>query len=58
MLRCLAIDDEPLALAQITWYIKMVPFLELVDSCRDAFSALNVLSKANIDLIFVDIKHA
>lgn len=55
MLRCLAIDDEPLALAQITGYIKKVPFLELVDSCRDAFSALNVLSKTNIDLIFVDI---
>jgi len=55
MLRCLAIDDEPLALAQITGYIKNVPFLELVESCRDAFSALSVLSKTNIDLIFVDI---
>lgn len=55
MLRCIAIDDEPLALSQITGYIKQVPFLELVDSCRDAFSALNVLSRTNIDLIFVDI---
>jgi DNA-binding LytR/AlgR family response regulator len=55
MLRCVAIDDEPLALAQLAGYIKKVPFLELVDSCRDAFSALNILSKTNIDLVFVDI---
>ena len=29
MIRCLAIDDEPLALQQLAAYIKKVPFLEL-----------------------------
>jgi len=55
MIRCIAIDDEPLALAQITAYIRKVPFLELVASCRDAFSAMEVLSHEKADLIYIDI---
>ena len=34
MIRCLAIDDEPLALQQIVTYIHKVPFLELVAQCH------------------------
>lgn len=55
MIRCIAIDDEPLALTQISAYIIQVPYLELVESCRDAFSAIEILSREKIDLIFVDI---
>jgi len=55
MLRCIAIDDEPLALAQITSYISRVPCLELVGRCRDAREALDVLQSAQVDLMFVDI---
>ena len=33
MIRCMAIDDEPLALQQITAYIGKVPFLELAAQC-------------------------
>ncbi len=54
-MRCLAIDDEPLALAQISGYISRVPFLTLVKACRDAFEAMEVLAEEKIDLIFVDI---
>lgn len=55
MIRCLAIDDEPLALQQLTAYIKKIPFLELVDSCQSAHDALTIMNQEVIDAIFVDI---
>jgi len=55
MIRCIAVDDEPLALAQLAEYISRVPFLELVASCQDAFAAMKVLSEKDVDLIFLDI---
>ncbi|MDO4164218.1 MAG: LytTR family DNA-binding domain-containing protein [Bacteroides sp.] len=55
MINCIAIDDEPLALAQLTGYISRVPFLNLVASCQDAFEAMKVLSSEKIDLLFLDI---
>lgn len=55
MINCIAIDDEPLALAQLTGYIARVPFLNLVASCQDAFEGMNALSVHKVDLIFVDI---
>ena len=54
-MKCLAIDDEPLALAQLSEYISRVPFLSLVKSCHDAFEAMDVLAREEVDLIFVDI---
>lgn len=55
MVRCIAIDDEPLALHQIKSYIDRTEQLELVASCRSAHEAERVLSETNVDLIFVDI---
>ncbi len=54
-MKCIAVDDEPLALAQISAYIGRVPFLELVKSCSDAFEAMKVLSEEKIELMFIDI---
>ena len=54
-MRCIAIDDEPLALTQLSDYISRVPFLTLVKSCQDAFEAMKLLSEEEIELIFVDI---
>ena len=56
MLRCIAIDDEPLALGLVTDYISKVPFLELVASCGDAFEAARALQEKEVDLLFVDIQ--
>lgn len=55
MIKCVAIDDEPLALTQIVGYIKKIPFLNLVEACSSAFQAMEVISKEEIDVIFVDI---
>lgn len=55
MIRCIAIDDEPLALAQICSYIKKIPYLELVGKCRDALEAIKMIDENQVDLMFVDI---
>lgn len=55
MINCLAIDDEPLALTQLTGYISRIPYLKLVASCRDAFEAIKWLSTEKVDLLFIDI---
>lgn len=54
-IRCLSIDDEPLALQQIGTYIEKTPFLESVALCPSAFEALNYLANNEVDLMFVDI---
>ena len=55
MIRCLAIDDEPLALQQIVTYIHKVPFLELAAQCQSALEARQFLANDTVDAIFCDI---
>lgn len=55
MIRCMAIDDEPLALQQIVAYIGKVPFLELAAQCQSALEARAFLGHDTVDAIFCDI---
>ena len=55
MIRCIAIDDEPLALQQIVAYIGKVPFLELAAQCQSALEARAFLEQDTVDAIFCDI---
>lgn len=55
-LRCLAIDDEPLALELLEDNISKVPFLERVASCSNPIEAFKILETESIDLIFLDIQ--
>lgn len=54
-IKCLAIDDEPLALQQVAAYVQKLPYLEMVGQCSSAFEAFKLLEKQHIDLMFVDI---
>lgn len=55
-LRCLAVDDEVLALDLLEDNIRNVPFLQLIKRCRNAFEAMEVMQEEAIDLIFLDIQ--
>jgi two-component system LytT family response regulator len=56
MIRCIIVDDEPLALEVLESYICRSPQLELVEQCSNALRAFQVLHSEKIDLIFLDIK--
>jgi DNA-binding LytR/AlgR family response regulator len=56
MLKCIAVDDEPLALKLLEDNISKVPFLEWQASCRNVFDAMKVLQETTVDLIFIDIQ--
>lgn len=55
MIRCMLIDDEPLALQQMENYINKIPYLELAASCQSAIEAKELLEHEKIDAIFCDI---
>ena len=54
-IRCIAIDDEPLALKQMCSYIEKTPFLQLVGSCKDAYDATTKINELEPELLFTDI---
>lgn len=56
MIKCIVIDDEPLALDILEEYISKVPFLSLRKKCGSALEALEFLKQEKIDLIFLDIQ--
>lgn len=55
MIKCIIVDDEPLALVQLQKYVERVPFLECVCACNNAVEAMEILSKQNVDAMFLDI---
>lgn len=55
-IRCLVVDDEPMALSLIESYAQRTPFLQLRSACSNAFEALEILENENIDLVFLDIQ--
>ena len=56
MIRCLVVDDEPLALNILEDYISKIPFLELVKATTDPIEALTRVQDGGIDLVFLDVQ--
>ena len=54
-IKCIIVEDEPLAVKVLTDYISQVPFLELQGSFKDAILATDYLRSNTVDLIFLDI---
>src|SRR5450631_977114 len=54
-LKCIVIEDEPLAVKVLKDYISQVPFLELQGTFKDAILATDYLRHNHTDLIFLDI---
>lgn len=55
MLRCLIIEDEPLAAEILQDYIAQVPYLTLMGTFSNALAALDTIHTQKIDLLFLDI---
>lgn len=54
-IKCIIIEDEPLAVKVLSDYISQVPFLQLQASFKDAILATDYLRNTTTDLIFLDI---
>ena len=54
-IRCIIVEDEPLATKVLIDYIAQVPFLELKGNFKDAILATEYIRENAVDLIFLDI---
>ncbi len=54
-IKCIIVDDEPLAIQLIEGHIEQIPGLELLASYKNALDAFESLKTAPVDLIFLDI---
>ncbi|CAN5246584.1 LytTR family DNA-binding domain-containing protein [soil metagenome] len=54
--RCLLVDDEPLAIALLQQHLQQLDFMEVAATCPNAVKALEVLKTQEIDLLFLDIR--
>jgi DNA-binding LytR/AlgR family response regulator len=55
-IRCLIVDDEPLAIQLLQKHIAQLPFFEVAAVCANAIEALEVLNHHPVDLLFLDIR--
>ena len=55
-IKCIVVDDEPLAISLLESYIRKVPFLELVFSTENLIEALEFIQNNAADLVFLDIQ--
>ena len=56
MIKCLIIDDEPLARAIVKEYLQPYSDFELLQECNDGFEGVKAIQHQNPDLIFLDIQ--
>jgi len=54
-IKCLIVDDEPVAREILENYLAKIPQIELVKSCQNVTEAFEILNANNIDLILLDI---
>ncbi len=55
-MKTIAIDDEPLALQNLSGYIQKTPFLEFIGAFDNPFNALEYLTTNQVDLILIDVE--
>lgn len=55
-LKCIAVDDEPLALEMVSGFIRQTSFLSLEGRFENAIEALSYINKHEVDLVFLDIQ--
>jgi len=56
MIKCIIIDDEPLAQEILENFISRFPDLQLIGKCNNAIAAFETIHSEQVDLMFLDIK--
>ena len=56
MIKCIIVDDEPLAIELLEDFVSKLPNLQLVASCSNAIEAASAIQNNKVDLIFLDIE--
>ena len=56
MIKCLIIDDEPLARSIVADYLQKHPDIEVAQECGDGFEGIKAIKQHQPDLIFLDIQ--
>ncbi|MFT6807125.1 MAG: two-component system LytT family response regulator [Saprospiraceae bacterium] len=54
-IKAIIVDDEPIAREILEQHFKNIPIITIVASCKNATEAFQVISKEEVDLIFLDI---
>ncbi len=55
-MKCVIIDDEPLAVDVIDAYIKQIGGIDIIAKCNNPLEAITILNKHQVDLVFLDIE--
>lgn len=55
MIKCVVVDDEPLAISLLNQYIKRYEGLEMMDGFTDAVESIGYINNNQVDLLFLDI---
>jgi two-component system LytT family response regulator len=55
-IKCVIVDDEPLAIQLLQKHIAQLDFFEVTATCNNAIKALEILNRQSVDLLFMDIK--
>jgi DNA-binding LytR/AlgR family response regulator len=55
-MKCVIIDDEPLAVDVIDTYVNQIEGMEIVAKCNNPLDAITILNKHQVDLVFLDIE--
>jgi two-component system LytT family response regulator len=56
MIKCVIIDDEPLAMEGLARYVREVDFMELAGACENPLELLPLIDRQIVDLVFLDIQ--
>lgn len=56
MIRCLIVDDEPIAIRVLKAHLEKIPDVEITATCMNAIEALQIVKEKAIDLVFLDIE--
>ncbi|MBU3024895.1 LytR/AlgR family response regulator transcription factor [Zobellia galactanivorans] len=55
-LKCMIVDDEPMALNLVESYVEKTPYLILKKKCNSAIEAIEFIRTETVDLLFLDIQ--